>query len=50
MPTRRARLSREKDIPDSLRRRPPSGHSLVEKAVELDDSLMEKYLEDEGSL
>ena len=41
----------EKDIPDSLQAKAAEWHhTLIEKAVELDDSLMEKYLEDESTV
>jgi len=41
----------EKDIPDDLREAAELyRHEMVENAVELDDTLMEKYLEDESSI
>ena len=41
----------EKDIPEFLREKAAEWHhTLVEAAVELDDSLLEKYLEDESSV
>ncbi|MCW5775685.1 MAG: elongation factor G [Phycisphaeraceae bacterium] len=41
----------EKDIPDDLRETAELWrHELVEKAAELDDALMERYLEDESSI
>jgi len=41
----------EKDIPDHLRDTAEKWHhDLVEKASELDDALMEKYIEDESSI
>ncbi len=41
----------ERDIPDDLKETAELWrHELVEKAVELDDALMEKYLEDEHSI
>ena len=41
----------EKDIPDNLRETAELWrHELVEKAAELDDALMERYLEDESAI
>jgi len=41
----------EKDIPDDLRETAELWrHELIEKAAELDDALMERYLEDESSI
>ncbi len=41
----------EKDIPDNLKEKAAEWrHRLIESAVELDDELMERYLEDESSI
>jgi elongation factor G len=41
----------EKDIPDNLKEKAAEWrHRLIENAVELDDDLMERYLEDESSI
>lgn len=41
----------EKEIPEELQEKAEEWrHILIEKAVELDDELMERYLEDEGSI